>query len=100
MAIDKEGNLTQDKIYTERRFGRIDIASQIVEYDTETLQKVYSMVIPTEISFDYAQAIFRVVAMSEHFEPVPLGSITPYYKVTITKNPDDRSDMRVIFKKL
>ena len=83
--ISEEGTFTPDKIFLERRYGRIDIAKPFYESDTETVQKLFALIIPMRVEFDYEMQIFKIVAMSEHFESTEQGQQIPYYQVTINK---------------
>jgi hypothetical protein len=98
MAYNKEMNkFLVDEVASSRRFGRIDIADQFIQTDFDTIQKVYSQIVPTEITYDYQMNIFRVKGLSYHFEPVELGSIVPYYQVIVNK--DDTGNVTITFKK-
>jgi hypothetical protein len=97
MAYDKETQqFTTDEIYSSRRFGRIDIAEHFIKTDSETVMKVFSELIPTEVQYDYQEQIFRVKGLCKHFDPVDLGSMIPYYQVYIKKEPDETT---ISFKK-
>jgi len=97
MAIDKDGRFIPDEIYSSRRFGRVDIAKQFYECDHDIVSKVFSMMIPTNVSYDYEMEIFRIVGMSESFDAVPLGEQIPYYLVLVSKDAADNAT--VTFKK-
>lgn len=98
MAYNKEMNqFTVDEVVSSRRFGRIDIADQFVRTDFDTIQKVYSQLVPTEITYDYQMNIFRIKGLSYHFDPVELGSQIPYYQVIISK--DETGNISIKFKK-
>lgn len=98
MAYNKEFNrFMKDEVVLSRRFGRIDIADQFIQNDFDTIQKVYSQIVPTEITFDYQMGIFRVKGLSYHFEPVPEGSLIPYYQVIVNK--DENGNINITFKK-
>jgi len=88
MAYNKDTQQwEQDSVVKERRLGRIDIAEHFYQADFNTVQEVFSVMVPIDINYDYATAVFNIKGYSEFFEPVELGSLIPYYRVIINKNP-------------
>lgn len=99
MAYNKDTQQwEQDEVFTERRFGRIDIDSHFYECDFNTVQELYSLIVPVDIQYDYATRRFNIKALSSYFEPVEAGSLIPYYMVIINKIPKT-SKVKIEFKK-
>ncbi len=89
----------QDDLFKERRFGRIDIASHFYENDINVLHHVFSLLIPVEVSYDYAMQLFKIKGLAKQFEPVELGNQMPYYQVIIHNN-EKNNEIDVEFKKV
>ena len=101
MAYDNENNQwVEDPIHTERRIGRIDIAEEFYKNDTKTLFKLFSLLIPIKVDFDYSKLTFTVVGYAGQFDPVALGNHIPYYNVIVHKNnPKIPEEIEIEFKK-
>jgi|ERR1017187_4059682 hypothetical protein len=67
-----------------RRFGRIFFSQHLLETASEAVQKIFSKIIPIDVRYDFARAIFDVTALSDEFEPVEPGYVIPYYTVQIS----------------
>jgi len=88
MAYNKDTQQWEmDTVVKERRLGRIDIASHFYNCDFNTIQEIFSLIVPVDVQYDYALEIFNIKGYAEFFEPVELGNQIPYYKVIINKNP-------------
>lgn len=99
MAYNKDTQQwEQDDVFKERRFGRIDIDSHFYECDFNTVQELYSLIVPVDVQYDYSAKRFNIKALSSYFEPVELGTMIPYYNVTVTKNPKTNK-VNIDFKK-
>ena len=98
MAIDREtGQATYEEVFESRRFGRIDIAREFYECESEMVQKIFARIMPVLVEFDYAANIFNIKALSKEFEPVKNGDMIPYYLVMAKKL--DNGEVSVSFSK-
>ena len=68
-----------------------------MDYDFNTVRRVYSKVVPVKIEYDYAAEKFRVTALSGEFDSVNAGEPIPYYVVTITKPEDENEEIKIKF---
>lgn len=101
MSYDKDTKeWSEDSLYVERKLGRIDIAEHFYKHDQQTLLKLFGLLMPVEVSYEYSTQTFRIKAYAKQFEPVPLGETIPYYQVIIHKNnPKLQNDIEIEFKK-
>lgn len=101
MAYDNEKEQwVEDPIYTERRIGRVDIAEHFYKNDMQVLSKVFSLLIPVKVEFDYTRLVFSIFGYAGQFDPVELGNIVPYYNVIIHKtNPKMPNEVEIEFKR-
>ncbi len=88
----------KQNIIKDRRLGRIDIADYFYQTDPITVQKVFSLIIPIEVKYDYALSIFQIKGFSEFFDPVEMGNQMPYYNVKIHKDSETNT-IKVSFGK-
>lgn len=61
--------------------GRLLIPQSMYQDDLEIVQRIYSMLVPYRVELLYAQNAFEILAISQHFEPVPLGAEPFAYSV-------------------
>ena len=73
----------KNKNLAERRFGRFMFSNAILESCPTAMQKIFSKVIPVNVTFDYARNVFEVTGISEHFDTVEEMHTIPFYAVQV-----------------
>lgn len=77
-----------------RRLGKFQIASHNIEDHPEMVRQIMSQVIVVRCEQMYDTDSFSYTAISEHFDEVELGQMTPEYQVMIN------SDCKITFLKV
>jgi hypothetical protein len=86
MFFDQDPENSKNPHVQERRLGTFYFTNEFLLTNPPVVFKnLFSKVLPISITFDYAEQTFKVVAFSEHFEPVEIGSKIPDYEVTVKR---------------
>ena len=82
--------------HKDKRIGVVYYTREFLEGHAEACQKLYSKIIPYKIEFDPLNEIYKVHAVSKHFDPIHEGDTIPKYDATFSK---DHHDLKIKLKR-
>jgi len=73
-------------IYKEHRYGYFKIPDSEIDDNPSDVMAIMAQVIILRAEHSYISQDIGYQAFSPHFDPVPLGELTPEYSFVISKN--------------